>query len=176
MKIYFENVYCWINYFKYILDRIRVYAKLRTTTNLRLKMQIPMRDYISRDRDSDRELAIFATGKPMIFVTFPGCDGTAEEAALSRNWFAKRMSTKWTDSSERSPPCEMWNLRWSSRGREGGRERWCDERSICCAVNVCVCECMYIYIYIYSSLRPMAGSLRNDYVRDIEARFETSFK
>lgn len=34
----------------------------------------------------------------------------------------------------------------------------------------------YIHIYIYSSLRPMAGSLRNDYVRDIEARFETSFK
>lgn len=35
---------------------------------------------------------------------------------------------------------------------------------------------MYIYIHIYSFLRPMAGSLRNDYIRDIEARFETSFK
>lgn len=68
----------------------------------------------------------FAIGKSTIPVAFPMV--RAEEAALSRNRFAKRISTKWTDSSERSPPREMWNLRWSSRGREGGREGGCDER------------------------------------------------
>lgn len=141
-----------------------------------------------------------ATGKLTISVAFPARDGAAGEAAVSRNRFAKCVSTKWMDSNERvlRTGCGICAGQHVG-GKEGGKEGWCDEKErreiypFCC---ICMFRYIYVYIkiyiyiyllvyvyiniytyiYLYSSLRPMAGSLRNDYVRDIEARFETSFK
>ncbi|KYM89632.1 hypothetical protein ALC53_01944 [Atta colombica] len=64
-------------------------------------MQISRCEITSRDRDSTDRITDLqlATGKPSTPVAFPARDGAVEEAAPSRNRFAKRMSTKWTDSA-----------------------------------------------------------------------------
>lgn len=64
-------------------------------------------------------------------------------------------------------------ITWEGRG---GRRFYSMYAACACMHSVYACVRMCVYIYIHPFLRPMAGSLRNDYVRDIEARFETSFK
>ena len=93
-------------------------------------MQISRCEITSRDRDSDRITDLqLATGKPSTPVAFPARDGAVEEAAPSRNRFAKRMSTKWTDSAVREVLrarcgiCDGHHVGEWEGGRDAAREK-----------------------------------------------------